>query len=232
MKNLRATKGPFRERPYYSTQEVERICEDALRGVNLYPPSPQPIRIDRLIEKHFQVTPTYEDLGKGLLGLTRFGPKGVHDVIVARALDEEGSVAADRRIRTTLAHEAGHGLLHTHLFTLGQYEGSLFGDFTDPDAPKVLCRDEANPSGEIGRAYSWWEFQANLAIGALLLPRSLVQIALDPLLSESGMLKTKTLDASSHEKAAKLLADIFDVNPIVARIQLQEMYPQNSQLHL
>ena len=232
MKNLRATKGPFRERPYYSTQEVERICEDALRGVDLYPSTPQPVRIDRLIEKHFKVTPTYEDLGNGLLGLTRFGPKGVQAVIVARALDEEGSVAADRRIRTTLAHEAGHGLLHAHLFALGRDEGSLFGDFTDPNAPKVLCRDEANPSGENTRAYSWWEYQANLAIGALLLPRSLVQTALDPILSESGMLQTKTLDASSHEAAAKLLADIFDVNPAVARIRLQDMYPQNSQLHL
>jgi hypothetical protein len=198
----------------------------------LYPPTPQPVRIDRLIEKHFKVTPTYEDLGDGLLGLTRFGPKGVQAVIVARSLDEEGSLVADRRIRTTLAHEAGHGLLHAHLFVLGRDEGSLFGDFTDPNAPKVLCRDEANPSGKNVRAYSWWEYQANLAIGALLLPRSLAQTALDPLLSDSGMLKTKTLDPSSHDAAAKLLADIFDVNPVVARIRLQEMYPQNSQLHL
>lgn len=170
MKNLRATKGPFRERPYYSTQEVERICEDTLRGVDLYPSTPQPIRIDRLIEKHFKVTPAYEDLDNGLLGLTRFGPQGVHAVIIARALDEEGSVASDRRIRTTLAHEAGHGLLHAHLFVLGRDEGSLFGDFTEPNAPKILCRGEANPSGKNARTYSWWEFQANLAIGALLLP--------------------------------------------------------------
>lgn len=232
MKNFRATRGPFRERPYYSTQEVERICEDALRGVDLYPLSPQPIRIDRFIEKHFKVVPTYEDLGNGLLGLTRFGSKGVQAVIVARALDEEGGVTADRRIRTTLAHEAGHGLLHAHLFVLGRDEKTLFGDFTDPNTPKVLCRDEADPSGKNTRAYSWWEYQANLGIGALLLPRSLVQAALDPILTESGILQIKTLDASSHETAAKLLADTFDINPVVARIRLKELYPHSTQLHL
>lgn len=232
MKNFRAKSGPFKERPYYSGQEVERICEDTLRGVDLYPATPQPIRIDRLIEKHFKVTPTYEDLGAGVLGLTRFGPKGVQAVIVARALDAEESVTAERRIRTTLAHEAGHGLLHAHLFALGMEVQPLFGDLSDPSAPKVLCREESNPSGKDSRSYSWWEYQANLAIGAFLLPRSLVEAAIDPLLSESGMLRTKILEPASRDKASKLLAETFNVNPVVVRIRLQEMYPHDGQLHL
>lgn len=235
MKNFRAKSGPFKERPYFTLQEVESICEDTLRRVNLYPASPEPIRIDRLIEKHFNVTPTYEDLADGVLGLTRFGANGVQAVIVARALDAEETVAAERRIRTTLAHEAGHGLLHAHLFVLGRQERSLFGDFTDRDAPKVLCRDEVSTSSGNQvrtRAKNWWEYQANLAIGGLLLPRSLVQIALEPLLSKSGLLGNKILDSSRFEKAARSLAETFDVNPIVARIRLQEMYPQTGQLQL
>jgi len=232
MRTYRAKSGPFNERPYFGGEEVDRICEDTLRGVGLYPTKPEPIRIDRLIEKYFKVTPAYEDLGTGILGLTRFGANGVQAVVVAQALDEEESVSAERRIRTTLAHEAGHGLLHAHLFALGMQEHSLFGDFTDPRAPKVLCRGEADPSRKGARTYNWWEFQANLAIGGLLLPRPLVQIAVEPLLSESGMLKTKVLKDASRENAARLLAETFDVNPVVARIRLQETYPEDQQLQL
>ena len=146
MKNFRPKSGPFQERPYYESHEIERICEDALRQVDLLPSSPSPIRIDRFIEKRFTVTPIYEDLDKGVLGFTEFGPKGVQSVVVARALDEEGTKPAERRIRTTLAHEAGHGLLHAHLFVLGKQSKPLFGDFTKSNAPKVLCRDIPNTS--------------------------------------------------------------------------------------
>jgi len=60
---------------------------------------------------------------------------------VAKHLEDEGTLAAERRIRSTLAHEAGHGLLHAHLFVLGKATQPLFGDSFRPNAPKVLCRD-------------------------------------------------------------------------------------------
>jgi hypothetical protein len=235
MKNFRAKSGPFRERPYYELREIERICEEALSQVGLLPSDPSPVRIDRFVEKHFRVTPAYEDLDEGVLGFTQFGLKGVQAIVVARALDEDGTRPAERRIRTTLAHESGHGLLHAHLFVLGQESKPLFGDFTKPNSPKVLCRDIPNASAAQLSGYDkrWWEYQANRAIGALLLPRTLVEKAVDPLLSSSGLLGSKTLDSSHLDPATKLIADTFDVNPIVARIRLQEMYPQGSrQLHL
>ena len=72
MRRLRAATGPFQERPYFKDAEIERICLDALREVNLLPTSPEPIRVDRFIEKRFGVPPKYEDLPGGLLGLTIF----------------------------------------------------------------------------------------------------------------------------------------------------------------
>jgi hypothetical protein len=232
MKNFRAKRGPFKEQPYYTIQEVERICEDALRNVDLYPTRPEPIRIDRLIEKHFKVTPVYEDIADGVLGFTRFGANGVQAVVVARALDEEGSISAERRIRTTLAHEAGHGLLHAHLFVLGSQERRLFGDFTEINKPKVLCREVSNGAGNQPRSYSWWEYQANLAIGAFLLPRELARLALEPFLSTTGSLGIKILGSSQFDPASKILAETFNINPAVARIRLSELYPQTSQLSL
>lgn len=235
MKNFRAKGGPFHERPFYELREIEGICEDALSQVALLPSDPSPIRIERFVEKYFRVTPTYEDLDEGVLGFTEFGLKGVQAIVVARALDEDGTRPAERRIRTTLAHESGHGLLHAHLFALGHQSKPLFGDFTKPNSPKVLCRDIPNASAAHLSGYDnrWWEYQANRAIGAFLLPRTLVKKAVDPLLSNSGLLGAKILDSSHLDPAAKLLADTFDVNPVVARIRLQEMYPQSDrQLHL
>src|SRR5207247_1854843 len=106
MKTYRTTTGPFVERPYYSDEEIETICMDELRAVGLYPARPGPVRIDRFIEKRFEVTPRYEALRGNILGFTAFGGKGVQDIVVAKALDDEGSQPAERRIRATLAHEA------------------------------------------------------------------------------------------------------------------------------
>jgi hypothetical protein len=232
MKTSRARSGPLAERVYYPDSDIESICSDELLAVNLFPQTPSPIRIDRFIEKRFNVVASYEDLGPGILGLTKFGSTGVKAIVVARALEDEGSKSAVRRIRTTLAHEAGHGLLHTHLFALTAEKKPLFGDFTDPGAPKILCRDEVEGS----RKYQgqWWEYQANRAIGALLMPKSLVESAVGAYLIGSGSLGLKSFDHSRTDETIRVLAETFDVNPVVARIRLGQMFPvsESAQLSL
>lgn len=228
MKSYKSKTGPFSEQPFYEVSEIESICTQELRKVNLYPADPAPIRVDRFIEKRFRVQPTYEDLPAGLLGFTRFGPKGVEQIVVAKALDDEGTEPAERRLRTTLAHEGGHGLLHAHLFVVGTQPSSLFGDGLAPDAPKVLCRDGAiSGVGAVKRKppYRWWEFQANQAMGALLLPKSLVQKVLQPILVPEGRLCLPGFPFAVRESAVRLLAETFDVNPIVARIRVEGLYP-------
>jgi hypothetical protein len=187
MKTLRSNSGPFLERPYFPDGEIEKMCADELRAVGLLPSSPEPIRIDRFIEKRFKVTPSYEELPEGVLGLTRFSHQGVSEVVVARALDEESSKIAERRIRTTLPHEGGHCLLHAHLFVSATPSHNLFGDFTDADAPKVLCRGELGQEACPGYDGKWWEFQANLAIGGLLIPAALMAPALEKFMLKSPL---------------------------------------------
>ncbi len=234
MKTFRTNTGPFAERPYYNDEEIEKTCEDELRAVGLFPNAACPIRIDRFIEKRFGVTPRYEELQEGVLGFTVFGAKGVQDVIVAQALDLEGTKAAGRRIRTTLAHEAGHGLLHAHLFCLGSGNRPLFGDFSDPQKPKVLCRDVPVTPRFKGPGYDgrWWEFQANRTIGPLLLPRSLAQAALEPFLVERGSLGGRGLEPSRRNQAIEALADLFDVNGAAVKIRLQDLYPVGREAQL
>jgi hypothetical protein len=105
----------------------------------------------------------------------------------------------------------------------------LFGDGLDPMAPKILCREDGVTGIRESRTNKydgrWWEFQANQAMGAALLPRKLVEVTLDPLVVVSSLGK-RVLPPNLHETAALLLADTFDVNPAAARIRLEALYPQ------
>ena len=232
MKTYRSQSGPFSERPHFEPSEIDRICEDELRKAGLYPASPGAVRIDRFVEKRFGAVPTYEDLPDGVLGYTKFGKKGVEAIVISAALDAERGEVAERRVRTTLAHEAGHGLLHAYLFAIDEPQ-NLFDADSQSDH-KILCRDvqgeEPNRRAYDGR---WWEFQANRAMGGLLCPSRLVQNALKPYLIPSGSLGAETLDENNRDIAIRALAHIFDVNPVVVRIRLNDLYPlATRQLHL
>ena len=241
MRMLRTQSGPFIERPYYEDSDIGSIAIDELRKVSLLPATPQPIRVDRFIEKRYGIVPQYEDVPEGILGFTRFGAKGPEEVVVSRSLSEEGTAVAERRMNSTLAHEAGHILLHGHLFTLERRAGtrSLFGEDLDEKKRIILCRPGTvgAPSESMGnQGYNgrWWEFQANKLIGVLLLPRQLVHEALDPLLVSQGLLGTRALEETRREEAVHCLASTFDVNPVVAWIRVGELFPTsaNGQLTL
>lgn len=223
MRHFRTRSGPFVERPFYTTEEIERICTDELRRVDLYPVTPQPVRIDRFIEKRFGVSHEYDDLPPGILGYTTFGKDGVKSVIISRGLEDENTRSSERRVRSTLAHEAGHGLLHAHLFVLSG-QSALFPEGMSA-TPRVLCRDERSDSPPKVYRGDWWEFQANRAIGALLLPRQLAVIAVEEYLTPTGGLGVKSLSSVNRMGATSHLAEVFDVNPVVASIRLSEFFP-------
>jgi hypothetical protein len=230
VRQLKGGPRAFAERPFYSLDEIDRICAEELVGANLYPIEPSPIRIERFIEKRFGVTPDYDDLDPGILGFTRFGPKGVEAIIVSRSLAEEATVVAERRVNTTLAHEAGHGLLHGYLFALG-HTASLFGNEADPT--RILCRDGEVAGTTSRRDYDgrWWEYQANRAIGGLLLPQRLVAVCLTDLVTEQGV-GGSVLPGDRRDEAGRRLAEVFAVNPVVARIRIDHLYPAGDELQL
>ncbi|TSC83237.1 MAG: hypothetical protein G01um101419_147 [Parcubacteria group bacterium Gr01-1014_19] len=224
MHTLRAKSGPFQTRPFYKQDEIERTCSNELRMVGLLPDKPAPVRIDRFIEKRFGVVHQYIDMPEGVLGFSRFGKRGLEEVVVARSLDEDGSLSSERRIRTTLAHEAGHALFQGHLFVLGKKPKALFVDGLDE--PKILCRE--NESSDVlrtGYDGKWWEYQANQAIGSLLLPSDLVEKSIAGLLSTGGPFELKVLDPSLRSRAIEILAEVFNVNPAAAKARLDLLYP-------
>lgn len=224
MKTFRSSAGPFSERVYYTSKDIEQTCKSALQSVGLFPQTPEPIRIDRFIEKRFKVTPEYEDLGVGVLGMAKFGKNGLQGIIVSERLDD-GSTSSERRIRSTLAHEAGHGLLHGHLFAL-EAEGLLFGT-EERQRPNILCRDTPDNIDQNRYNGQWWEYQANRAIGGLLLPKDLVIEALKNVIIPIGNLGGSWTLPENRQAILIELSDLFDVNPVVAEIRCSELFPKS-----
>ena len=220
MRKLPTPSGPFPFQLYFEDLgEIDEICLEALKNQSLLPSKPAPIRIERFVEKEFKTALRYEDLGPDNLGWTIFNCfGGVEAILISRFLEEQNTASARRRARSTVAHEAGHGLLH----------GLLFIDAPDlgENQRRILCRSE-DILGESQRSHRgrWWEFQANQAIGSLLLPEPLMNVFLE----ESGIGPDSSgsgeLIPEQRESLAKKAAGIFEVNPIVARIRLDSLFP-------
>src|SRR5260370_29503340 len=181
MRKVATPSGPFPFQLYFEDLgEIDEICLEALKTQSLLPTSPAPIRIERFVEKQFKTALRYEDLGPETLGCTVFNSSGaVEAILVSRFLEEQNTTPARRRVRSTVAHEAGHGLLHGPLF-MEASSPDLLNGADGKNRRLILCRSEdilvdTQPS----YAGRWWEFQANQAIGSLLITISLMNVLTD-----------------------------------------------------
>lgn len=228
---------PFLSRPYFLENQVEKICVGALEAEDLMPAVPEPIRIERFIEKRFGITIGYEDLQRrfapGVMGACSFDRDGkVDSILIEITLEEDDSKIAGKRVRSTAAHEGGHGLLHGPLFA-ERYaaeeqikHGLVKVDECAGIGSNGFTCFKIGENSTSGRRYEWWEFQANMAMAALLLPRKLV----DPLVNE---IMSKPLPKNSwsgkHPKwelrdVAGIVADKFDVSISMATYRIQNLH--------
>jgi hypothetical protein len=207
--------------------EIDEICLEALKTQSLLPTSPAPIRIERFVEKQFKSPLIYEDLGPGNLGCIIFNSSGgVEAILVSRFLEEQNTIPARRRVRSTVAHEAGHGLLHGPLF-VETNSPDLINGADGKNRRRILCRSE-DILVDTQRPYAgrWWEFQANQAMGSLLLPSPLMRAFLDQSGIDPASFGSGILTPAQNESLVKKAAVIFDVNPVVVRIRLDSLFPQ------
>ena len=223
MRKVPTPSGPFPFQLYFEDlAEIDKICLEALKGQSLLPDKPAPIRIERFVEKQFKTSLRYEDLGPENLGCTIFNSSGgVEAILVSRSLEEQNTISARRRVRSTVAHEAGHGLLH----------GSLFEGAVRDDRRLILCR-ATDILVDTQRSYTgrWWEFQANQAIGSLLLPRSVMHMFVGQPGIKRDSFGSPILTFAQRQALAKTAAFTFDVNPVVARIRMDGLFPRETKL--
>jgi hypothetical protein len=227
VRKVKTPSGPFSFRLYFEDLgEIDEICSEALRSQSLLPSEPAPIRIDRFVEKQFKAPLRYEDLGPVHLGCIVFNPSGaVEAIVVSRLLEEQNTTPARRRVRSTIAHGAGHGLLHGPLFVKGNSADPV-NDGLGEKQPMILCRSE-DILVDARRAYTgrWWEFQANQAMGSLLLPSALINVFLKRCGIEPSSFASRFMtQPEERDTLAKKAAVIFDVNPIVVRIRLDSLF--------
>ena len=229
MRETAAPGSPFGRRLYFAEGEIDRICRDALDSVGCLPSAPSPIEVELFIEKRFGCTVRYDDLPPGFLGFAVFRPDGnVEAIGAAKSLFDDGSVGA-RRARTTLAHESGHALLHAKLFSEALSPHPSLDASFDYERRRIMCRKQDIGTDSGGYDGKWWEWQANQAIGGLLLPRRLVEESVEPLTEASGSLGLRDLPVSKRQRAVRCMAATFDVNPTAARIRLDSIFRRTEQ---
>lgn len=230
---------PFLSKPFLHEKQIERICVDALSAQDLMPEEPGPVRIDRFIEKQFGIEIEYCDLqgrfGEGVMGACRFRRDGqVGQILVDVALEEDESKLGEKRVRSTMAHEAGHGLFHGPLF-LERFEAEdeaarfqldkVAGD-TGVMMDGFACRGLGSQRTGGGRRYDWWEVQANKAMASLLLPRQLV----DPYVREIMAIPLPKLAWTGKrpdwglKDVAGMIADKFEVSISMATYRIQDLH--------
>ncbi len=225
MRWVRDSTGRFRWRPFLEAGEIDVLCEQritqflfALYGSVAYPLSTDDLT--RLIEQDVDDLDLFADLSAlgddsaMVEGVTTFVPGHRPCIQIAGYLSEDSRKEA--RLRTTLAHELGHVLLHD--FTGEREDAPRPRQADDPDtASTTLCTPWA-----IGTwpPVDWMEWQANYASGALLMPRTAVQQALFPSTERHA---ASSPVAGGLGRAIDIVQGSFMVSDAAALVRLRQL---------
>jgi hypothetical protein len=169
MKMIPDLTGRFPERPHYEIEELEQECERIMESFLLrrYGQYSIPVPTEALVELlECETTKVnlYCDLsaeGEEVHGVTEFFPGQKPNVSIARELSYQHW--REHRKRSTLPHEYGH--VHWHTWLFDRY-------CNRHERHKCLRAQIVLASGEI----DWMEWQAGYISGAMLMPRSRMQL--------------------------------------------------------
>ena len=174
MKEYRSATGE--RRLWFEEDEIEWMMEDELSKAGLLPCLADPVvDLESLLEIHLGVKlDVHAVLDDDELGVTEFvgGKKplvSINKDLTSRAETEEAPSGILGRWRATMAHEAGHVVLHRALVEVQFEQGSFFAETTKERGSSLfrcLKRDVSFRRGN----YDWKEVQANRGMGALLMP--------------------------------------------------------------
>jgi Zn-dependent peptidase ImmA (M78 family) len=216
MKMVPDRTGRFKKRPHWQLSELEHKCEEAitafLRQRYGFYRIPVPTEaLTMLIERdaaELDLEKNLSDATYEVFGYTEFERGRKPLVRIARELWEQRH--RNNRLRTTLAHEYGHVMLHTWLYD--QY-GTTSG-------PQLCYWHSMLPTN---RVVDWMEWQAGYASGALLMPESFMRRAVEAYFQGR---KEHSPVAKTSREAAELsdrISFAFDVSVEAATVRLSQL---------
>jgi hypothetical protein len=229
---VREYKGPSGDRRlWYDPGEIDTIMVDELVRARLLPDAQQDdlsVDIEAFVETYLHLPfDLNAKLDAAILGVTDFVPGKKPKISVNRDLtgsaldDEDSTPGLLGRWRATVAHEACHVLLHRMLYELDDLQRGLFRSPQEPSLPQHLLRCLKRDVAFTSRVSDWREVQANIGMGALLMPKPifLVAAAQGRVLLGAANRAIET-DSPTHEEIVTLLARRFTVSKQAARIRL------------
>ena len=175
MKDYRSPNGE--RRLWFEDHEIEEIMTDELERSGMMPNSTAlAVDIEAFLELHLSVKlDLYSELGANLLGVSGFAA-GLRPIVkISRTLTTQaherlapGGIIG--RWRATLAHEAGHVILHRRLVDVPRAQGLLFPPCGDSQAEPVVTQCFERHIWFARGTGDWKEVQANQGMASLLMP--------------------------------------------------------------
>jgi hypothetical protein len=162
---------------------MEDLMSAELIKAGLMPELSDPVvDLATFVEQHLKAEfDSYAPLDSTVLGETEFRVGAMPRVSINKDLtgaaldDDETQPGILGRWRATVAHEATHVIVHRCLFNLNEAQGSLFAELETAE-PEVKHLQRCMKRDVLFRGSGtsdWREIQANMGMGALLMPQAL-----------------------------------------------------------
>lgn len=217
--------GRVSERSVFKPEEIDKTAQSLITGFlrQQYGKSVFPVKTDDLtvlIEQHVESLDQYADLsafGPTVEGVTEFRPKKKPIVSIAQALSEDERRA--NRLRTTLAHEFGHVILHGYLFVLTGLAAQQALNNTPTQGNKVICKRETIDRPKM---VDWMEWQANYFSSALLMPVRYLKQTVEQFQQSTG-LQWILADSLQATQLVQAVQQQFAVSSDAARVRLSSL---------
>ena len=223
--------GRLPEKPKYSQKELNNMAEDVLfassdiLGQNIQYPIPTD-KLTVIIERYVDDLDLYADLekeygDKNIEGVTIFLPFKKPVVRISEKLQK--FKFKENRLRTTLAHELGHVIIHNPLWQREFSKLQLPFDTTEKriqicKRKTLFSKDEPNYEH-----YDWIEWQANYFGSALLMPKKALHKFYKIFTTERGIRSQISDESSDASDLISMLSQAFQLSNEAVRVRLKQM---------
>lgn len=223
--------GRLPEKPKYSHKELNDMAEKVLfdssdiLGKDIQYPIPTD-KLTVIIERYVDDLDLYADLEReygdeSIEGVTIFLPFKKPIIKISEKLQKYKYKA--NRLRTTLAHELGHVIIHDPLW---QREFSKLQLPFDTKEQRIqICKrktlfskDEPNYEH-----YDWIEWQANYFASALLMPKNAVYKAYRKFTENRKIFSQISAECSDADDLTNLLSQKFQLSKEAIKVRLKQM---------